>query len=113
METGTDYSLACEDMRWWIPGTGYIDRDQFLILMERVKSILKTPVKVEIRHVTAEADRVAVEFDGHAELANGQSYDNTYHFLYLLRDGKILEQREHADSAYAKTVFGPLLTKGL
>jgi ketosteroid isomerase-like protein len=113
METGTDYSLACEDMRWWIPGTGYIDRDRFLILMERVKSILKTPVKVEIRHVTAEENRVAVEFDGHAELENGQSYDNTYHFLYLLRDGKILEQREHADSAYAKTIFGSLLTKGL
>jgi ketosteroid isomerase-like protein len=113
METGTDYSLACEDMRWWIPGRGYIDRDQFQVLMGRVKHVLKTPVQVAIRHVTAEADRVAVEFDGHAELADGRAYDNTYHFLYILRDGKILEQREHANSAYAQTLFGPALTEGL
>jgi ketosteroid isomerase-like protein len=113
METGADYSLACDDIRWWIPGRGYIDREQFTVLMGRVKHILSTPVYVTIRNVTAEDDRVAIEFDGHAELSNGQVYDNTYHFLYILRDGKIAEQREHANSAYAQTILGPLLTEGL
>lgn len=113
MATGTDYSLACDDMRWWIPGRGHISREEFQTLMGRVKGVLATPVTVDIKHVTAEGDRVSVEFDGHALCADGRSYDNSYHFLYILRDGKILEQREHANSAYAQTIFGPALTEGL
>lgn len=63
--------------------------------------------------MTAEDDRVAIEFDGHAVLPDGTVYDNTCHFLYILRDGKIAEQREHANSAYAQAILGPLLTEAL
>jgi len=39
--------------------------------------------------MTAEGDKVAVEADSQAELANGIPYANKYHFLVTLRDGLI------------------------
>jgi ketosteroid isomerase-like protein len=48
---------------------------------------------------TAEADRVAFEAVGHAvNNANGRVYDNRYHHLMTVRDGKIVELREYQDT---------------
>ncbi len=114
METGTDWSLATEDMRFWIPGKGYINKPHFLKLQASIGTVMKGGVATTVRNVTAEDNRVAVEFDGCADLVNGNQYRNTYHFLYIFRDGKIAEQREHASSSgAAKEAFGDLLEKAL
>ena len=112
-ETETDYSLLCDDVHWWIPGRGKINLEQFKALQGKVGDILKTPVYLTIDHVTAEGDRVAVEFRGRAETRAGGLYENTYHFLYIMRDGKILEQREHCDTAYARSILGAELTESI
>src|SRR5262245_55557937 len=82
MAKGTDWSLAHDDMRFWIPDQGYIELSQFRQLMGRVGEVLATPVTVTITNVVAEGDKVAIEFNGHATTRDGQPYDNTYHFLY-------------------------------
>ena len=104
-ETETDYSLLCEDVHWWIPGRGKIDLEQFKALQGKVGDILKTPVYLTIDHVTAEGDRVAVEFRGRAETRAGGLYENTYHFLFRLRDGLICESREHNNTAIPAALF--------
>jgi ketosteroid isomerase-like protein/quinol monooxygenase YgiN len=54
---------------------------------------------------TVEGERVAVEANGFAELKNGRRYDNHYHFLCIVRDGKIVEVREYNDTDYMFTVL--------
>jgi len=100
-----DQALLCEDAVWWIPGRGTIDRPTFLGLAAAVNALFAGPISMTITAVTAEDDRVAVQADGHADLKDGRSYDNTYHFLFYLRDGRIREAREHNNSAVPAALF--------
>ena len=55
-------------------------------------------IKFTIKALTAEGDRVAVEAESHGEHASGRIYHNLYHFLFQLRDGKVLHLREYMDT---------------
>ena len=64
---------------------------------------------IEVTGVTVEGERVAIEGTGRAKLRNGRDYDNTYHFLVIVRDGRALSVREYMDSAHVADVFEGLL----
>src|SRR5882757_4916120 len=51
-----------------------------------------------IRAMTAEGDRVAVEAESEGLHVSGQRYSNQYHFLFRLRDGKVVELKEYMDT---------------
>lgn len=101
-----DRSLVAEDATWWIPGRGSISREAFFDLAAAVNAIFTGPPVMKITAVTAEDDRVAVEAEGRSELKDGRLYENTYHFLFYLRDGLIIEAREHNNSAIPAALFG-------
>jgi ketosteroid isomerase-like protein len=63
------------------------------------------PVTLTVEGVTAEGDRVAVEAQAHAALKNGRIYRNTYHFLFIFRDGKICQAKEYNDTLHAREVL--------
>lgn len=65
--------------------------------------------KPVIRTVTAEGDRVAVEWEGNAVLANGQSYGNQYLMLFTLRDGRICQVNEYFCTKLADEVMWPMV----
>ena len=71
--------------------------------------MLAGPLSLKVHGVTAEGDRVAVEAESHVQLKNGKTYNNTYHFLFLFRDGKIYQAREYNDSQHAAEIFGDAL----
>jgi ketosteroid isomerase-like protein len=64
---------------------------------------------VEVTGVTAEGERVAIEGTGRGRLRNGRDYDNTYHFLMIVRDGRVLSVREYMDSQHVADVFAGLV----
>lgn len=101
LETGPRFDLVAEDARWWIQGHGFLSLAEFRALVERVAGT-KAPSHMTIRHVTAEEDRVAIECDGRGRQHDGRPYDNTYHFLFFVRDGLVAEVHEHFDTAYAR-----------
>ena len=74
--------------------------------------IVKGPIKLTIKRMTAEDDRVAFEAESDAEVVNGKHYHNLYHFLAVVRDGKIREMKEYHDTRYAAEVFGDLIPTG-
>jgi ketosteroid isomerase-like protein len=102
-----DEALLCDDARWWIPGTGVIDREAFLALSARVHQRFSGPGRFETTAITAEDDRVAVETSGRFVLQDGRRYENTYHFLFRLHDGRIRESREHNNTAIPAALFRP------
>jgi ketosteroid isomerase-like protein len=63
---------------------------------------------IEVTGVTAEGDRVAIEATGRGRLRNGRDYDNSYHFLMIVRDGRVLSVREYMDSQHVADVFAGL-----
>ena len=97
-----DLSLTTEDVQWWVPGRGLMSKTEFFELAGGFLGLLKGPIKM-----TAEGDRVAVEAESYGELTNGKTYNNTYHFLFVFRDGKICLSKEYNDSAHANWATSP------
>jgi ketosteroid isomerase-like protein len=60
----------------------------------------------EILGMTAEGDRVAVEAESRFHTAKGRLYNNRYHFLFVIRDGKIVRFDEYLDTALLLEHFG-------
>lgn len=51
-----------------------------------------------IHTITAEGDRVAVEAESLGEHASGVTYNNLYHFMFVMREGKVLQLKEYMDT---------------
>jgi ketosteroid isomerase-like protein len=103
--TGIDGNVVTDDAQWWVPGTGWLSRAQFMKLVEGFGERVDGPVTLTVEGVTAEGDRVAVEAQAHAALKNGKIYRNTYHFLFIFRDGKICQAKEYNDTLHAREVL--------
>jgi ketosteroid isomerase-like protein len=109
--------LLGEDFRWSQPtssrrqssmladapvlnaGVGYSKTETLDIFDNTVKRCIDGRFDLIPLTLTAEADRVSVEARGYAvNAANGRTYDNHYHHLFVCRAGKIIELREYQDT---------------
>jgi hypothetical protein len=63
------------------------------------------PLELNITGVTSDGDRVAVELESRGELADGSTYENHYHHLFVLADGKIVAIKEYMDTMLAQATF--------
>jgi len=81
------------------PYGGVFDRDGLIAIATHTINLLAEPPRLTIKGVTAEGERVAIEAEGRAVSKTGKPYNNRYHFLFVVRDGVIVEGREYLDSA--------------
>jgi len=88
------------------PFGGRVDRDGLGKVYGLVMSYLASPLMLEIKGITAEGERVAIEVDSAAMGKSGKPYRNRYHFLFVVREGLIVEGREYFDSAHLMDVAG-------
>ena len=66
----------------------------------------KDGLALTIRAVTAEDDRVSLAVDSYGVIAKtGKTYNNLYHWLFTLRDGKIVNIREYMDTGHVNDVL--------
>ena len=114
MQTITD--LLHDEASFWVPPSlpdGVDFRGKAMVLKLFTESVgLYDPssgLSVQIHTLTADEDRVAAELQIRGKAAaGGAPYENWYHFLFRIRDGRIVEIREHLDSLYAfRTLFVP------
>lgn len=109
-------SLLADDATFWVPPSlpdGVEFRGKAMVLKLFTESVglydANAGLSVTIHSLTADEDRVAAELviRGRAA-ASGADYENWYHFLFRVREGKIVSIREHLDSLYAfRTLFVP------
>jgi uncharacterized protein len=62
-------------------------------------------VSLEVTSLTAEDDRVALEWTSRARTADGAPYENHCAAVFTLADGEIVTVREYMDTDYALTAF--------
>lgn len=55
--------------------------------------------------ITAEGDRVAIEVESYGRTNSGRVYNNLYHFVFVLREGKIDAVKEYLDTLHTKEIF--------
>ncbi|AWK76683.1 hypothetical protein CBI38_32880 (plasmid) [Rhodococcus oxybenzonivorans] len=96
---------------WWVAGnidgiSGEKTKKEFAEILSAQSAYLKTgAITLTPKRWTAEADRVAVETESYAELANGRVYNNLYHFAFVIRNGKIQKVKEFMDTEHVREVF--------
>ena len=102
-----------EDATWWILGQPHLFSGagtKSKADMERIWGGLfghmKDGLEVTVIGMVAEGDKVAAEVRSHADLTDGRIYENQYHLLFTLRDGKIVEVKEYADTLLIAHMFG-------
>lgn len=100
--TFADYGLITEDFVWWAQSLGTYDAPAMVERMGQVGKVFAGQGRRTIKTITAEGDRVAVEYTGDTPLTDGNRYQNTYLSLFVIRDGRVATVREYCDTAYAR-----------
>jgi len=100
-----------DDATWWVAGTipgisGTKDKAGFGEMLGGIAANTTTgAIKLTPLAFTAEGERVAVETESYAELTNGRVYNNLYHFVFIVRDGKIAGVKEFLDTEHTTAIF--------
>lgn len=74
-------------------------------LVEGSAQTFPNGLRFTITATTAEPDRVAVEAESYGHTRDGQLYNNLYHLLVQLGEGRIRSVREYLDSGHATEVL--------
>lgn len=96
---------------WWVAGniegiSGEKDMKAFREMNSGLAATVKgAAIKLTPLAWTVDGNRVAVETESYAELNNGKIYNNIYHFLFIMRDGKIEKVKEYLDTEHTREVF--------
>lgn len=81
-----------------LPSAGPKDKTQIAEVFERMNARLNGGLRMWVKNTIAERDQVAMEVESRGELKNGRIYNNEYHMLVTLRDGKIVDLKEYYDT---------------
>jgi ketosteroid isomerase-like protein len=92
--------MIADDATWWVagkpghvPGAGVFTKEQVAGLFRRMAEQFPCGLRMIIKSMIAEDEKVAVELESYGELLNGRVYNNEYHMLLTIRGGR---------SAYAR-----------
>jgi uncharacterized protein len=102
-------ALTTDDYYSWVPGSkeklpvcGRHSRTDVAAMYAAFPVMFPKGFNVTIKSMTAEEDRVAVEAESYGETAAGKLYQQTYHYFFIVRDGKIAAQHEYLDTMHLK-----------
>ncbi len=102
-------AMMTDDATWWVAGTmpisGTYDKAAFAKLLSGVLDTCTGPIRITPRTFIAEGDRVALEAESFTQTRNGRNYNNLYHFVFVVRDGKIAIVKEYLDTMHANAIL--------
>jgi len=111
LSTGSDKYLDfyTDDSVIWTAGDNAIGgtrtKKEIINFAQNILAAFPSGITFKITSMTAEKEKVAVEVSGEAIHASGQTYNNQYHFLLRIQDGKILELKEYMDTQLAAKIL--------
>ena len=88
---------------WRISGLSPVSKkyskQEIVELMGKTFAVpMKRRLRLVIKHLTAEENRVAMEAVGDGAYADGSEFKNYYHLLFTIRDNKIERGRAYLDT---------------
>ena len=105
-------ALLADDASYWLAGkagsnasAGARTKAEMADIFRRMEAAMTGPLRMTVKGTVAEGDRVAVEAASRGELRNGRVYEQEYHVLMTIRDGKIASAREYMDTAHVNAIW--------
>lgn len=107
-------AMMTDDCTWWIGGkpelfalAGTKTKAEMTELLGQLVPPMKNGLQMTLHGITAEGERVAAEVESYGENPDGSVYNNDYHFLFVVRGGKLAQVKEYLDPMHTKAVFFP------
>lgn len=104
-------TMITDDFSWWIIGkpeylvtAGEHDTEYFLNFFKGTELFPEGP-EFKVISMIAEDNKVSAEATFNAKTVMGTYYENTYHFLFIIENGKIKRMKEYMDTFSAKTLL--------
>ena len=98
-----------DDSIIWTAGNNAIGgtrtKKEIIDFAQGILAAFPTGITFNITGITAENERVAVEVKGEAIHASGKPYNNEYHFLLRIKNGRIIELKEYMDTQLAAKIL--------
>ncbi len=98
-----------DDSIIWTAGDNAIggtrSKKEIIDFAQGILAAFPTGISFNITGITAENERVALEVSGKAIHASGEAYNNKYHFLLRIKNGKIIELKEYMDTQLAAKIL--------
>lgn len=104
-------SFLSPSATWWVGGTidgisGTKNKAEFGEMLSGLSATTKSgAIALTPLAWTVQGDRVAVETESYAEMENGKTYNNLYHFVFVIEDGLIESVKEFLDTEHTRAVF--------
>jgi ketosteroid isomerase-like protein len=102
-------SIYADDLTFWtagsLPFSGPHTRAEVRPMVAGVGGVFPDGLRFTADAMTAEGDRVAVEAHAEGRHVSGATYRQRYHFLFVVRDGKIQSFNEYFDTMHAHEVL--------
>jgi ketosteroid isomerase-like protein len=105
--------LMTDDATWQVVGkphlyggAGVQTKAQMARIWPELFARLEGGLQMRVIGMIAEGDLVAAEVRSDATTRTGKRYENDYHFLITVRDGRIAAVKEYTDLMHAAEVFG-------
>ena len=102
--TGSPYDLLAENINWTIVGRSdasksYPSREAFMSEVIRpFNARMRDRLRPTIRNLYADGDTVVIFFDATGVAKNGETYSNTYAWLWEMVDGRVVRAHAFFDS---------------
>ena len=100
-----DATWTAAGRRELLPAAGTYDKRRLEKLFNAMLGQLKNGLKMTLKGMVAEGDKLALEAESYGELRNGRIYNQHYHFLIEFRGGRICAVREYLDTQHAHAVW--------
>lgn len=88
-----------------LPISGEMNKKEIGELIVNVKTAIPKGLEFKMLGFIAEGNRVANEVESNGELTNGRIYNNLYHFLIEISNGKIIKIKEYMDTIHVKEIL--------
>ena len=102
--TGSPYDLLADNASWTIVGKSdvartYVSREAFMRdVIRPFNARMREGLRPTIRNLHADGDDVIIFFDASGIARDGETYENTYAWLWEMRDGRVVKAHAFFDS---------------
>ena len=106
--------LFTDDLSVWTTTSGIVSpKPKYEAGLKMLQSLFPAGLTYTVNSITAEEDRAAAEVRGQGTLSNGDTYDNSYVFMFRFRDGRIASIAEHFNALIVHEKIVPLVKQAM
>lgn len=105
-------TMITADFSWWIIGkpeylaTAGEHDTAFFLGFFKGSELFPDGTDFKTTSMISEGNVVAAEAEFKAKTVMGTNYENSYHFLFIIENGKVKRMKEYMDTYHAKVTFG-------